>query len=59
MWGFLHNVHVLKQAEQTVNSFIEAPDITVWIEDEEGNSFVPKGNITICHYEIATERETK
>ena len=57
MWGFLHNVHVLKQAEETVNSFIESPDTTVWFEDEEGNCFVPKGTITINHYEVTTERK--
>jgi len=37
----------LNNAENAINTFIERPDFRIWLEDEEGNRFVPKGKIKV------------
>ena len=42
-----HNVSIIKDAEKIINSFINADDCRIWLEDESGQRFVPHGKLKI------------
>lgn len=52
----MHNESSVKQCENTLNSLQKAG--YVWLKDEDGNTFVPKGNISVGYF-IKTQEETK
>ena len=49
--AIFHNGALIKQSENIINEFIKE-DCTVWIEDEEGNCFIPKGKVHVNYYHI-------
>ena len=56
-FGMFHNLQVIQGAEETINSFIDDKNFRVWIEDEEGNQFVPKGRIHVNYLEFHVDVE--
>lgn len=50
--AMFHNCSLIKQSENIINDFIEDENCTVWIEDEEGNCFIPKGKVSVNYYQI-------
>ena len=46
-----HNEAFIISAEKTINSLIRK-DCKVWLTDEDGNVFIPKGEIKIGYYHI-------
>ena len=51
-----HNHILLKQCEETINSFLDADNVKIWIEDDKGNRFIPSGNIKIGYLETVSAR---
>lgn len=51
-----HNHILLKQCEDTINSFLNADNVKIWIEDDKGNRFIPSGNIKIGCLETVQTR---
>ena len=49
--AMFHNGALIKRSEDIINEFIEE-DCTVWIEDEDGNCFIPKGKVHVGYYQI-------
>ena len=50
--AMFHNSSLIKQGEDIINEFIKDKSCTVWIEDEEGNCFIPKGKVRVNYYQI-------
>lgn len=55
MFGFFHDLNILMEAEETINSFIDS-DITIYFTDEEGNCFIPNGKISINFYQLVVNK---
>ena len=51
-----HNYTLIKQCEDTINSFFDSDNVKIWIEDDKGNRFIPSGNIKIGYLETVKPR---
>ena len=56
-FGMFHNLSIIQDAERTINNFIDDKNFRVWIEDEDGNQFVPKGRICVNYVEFHVDVE--